>query len=794
MYRKIIICYLTFLLPYITAEIVNIGIIYGSLGFGSPIFPDWQTALYYGSQLIPASASIPGYNIFDYPTRAMVMCSEMINEAGGIPLHDHNNTRLSVNTTFFNVNYLSAGSENALIADLTNPNGPYGTVKFIINVQGSSASWANACETTDTCIVISGQVPNLSDYICTHPLPADCINRRKRLGSRRFKNMFSSFYNFETMHGAIVDIWNNLGMKDIAIMCSPLLGDVSICNEIANDIFDNGMNLITRYSINITNPQAWSLIQASEFVSQLRDRNIEGIFFIAVSSSGLPTWMNTYIENFLKAMKILNWTPLAMEFQTLAISNLDPVLTQYVTVSYPFLESVRGRDFRAINTTENLELFPARNGHDSPAIFIKEYNSRFPTIPEPYAPSAAIYAQGMLIIFKLIELSGSTKISDLIIQSYIIRTPSHYGLLAFDSTGRLLGQAKDIIFGQYIINNGIQEFHVLTPISVAKSPIYPLPKWLERAFDPKIRYSNTEKGIIIVTCICIIYCCFYWVITAVYFKHPVIKASSPNFLSIFLLGSIMLLSSNFVNGLIQNDTTCRAQIWLITLGFSLMYGSVFVRVLRICYIFNSKKLTGRIIISDKLLLVPLGLMLIVDIIFNLVWMTNAGMNVNYISIDNHRPYYDYNSCISDSANGNYAYSNLAYKFLCILLGVICTFYAKNAPAEFNETTSIFSAIYSTTLICGLAVPIIIADIGGRNSTYVIQSVGIIILVVSLVSFIFIPKWYYIKTDTVSIFETRKMTYEENTSLHKLHSVPTKNKPAVGNSDNKVTPHTPVDNK
>jgi hypothetical protein len=146
-------------------------------------------------------------------------------------------------------------------------------------------------------------------------------------------------------------------------------------------------------------------------------------------------------------------------------------------------------------------------------------------------------------------------------------------------------------------------------------------------------------------------------------------------------------------------------------------------------------------------------MLLVDVIINVSWYHIAGMDVTYVSVDKYRPSHDYNVCLGRSEEKNFAYVSLAYKFVCILGGVLCAVYARNAPAQFNETSSIFTSIYSTMLICILSVPFVALQIGSREANYVIQSVGILLLVSSLVSFIFIPKIYYIRANSSSFYST-----------------------------------------
>lgn len=77
----------------------------------------------------------------------------------------------------------------------------------------------------------------------------------------------------------------------------------------------------------------------------------------------------------------------------------------------------------------------------------------------------------------------------------------------------------------------------------------------------------------------------------VYRAHPVLKASSPNFLQIVLLGALLVLLSGAMLGVDEDiasqrslDSLCIAVPCFLSLGFMLLYGALFIRLWRVLYI------------------------------------------------------------------------------------------------------------------------------------------------------------------------------------------------------------------
>jgi len=78
-----------------------------------------------------------------------------------------------------------------------------------------------------------------------------------------------------------------------------------------------------------------------------------------------------------------------------------------------------------------------------------------------------------------------------------------------------------------------------------------------------------------------------WLIFVLAFwKHEVVKAASPVFLVVTLIGSILLYLSvlTFIPVWVS-DLTCNLKIWMISLGFTLMFGALFAKSCAFLFLF-----------------------------------------------------------------------------------------------------------------------------------------------------------------------------------------------------------------
>jgi len=97
-----------------------------------------------------------------------------------------------------------------------------------------------------------------------------------------------------------------------------------------------------------------------------------------------------------------------------------------------------------------------------------------------------------------------------------------------------------------------------------------------------------------------------------YWKHPIIRYSSPTFCFIVLLGSLFGLASVPMFAY-QSAIICPLRIWLLGIAYCLIFGALWVKTWRIFRIFGNPKLKVRVI-KDIELLKWLSCILAVEIV------------------------------------------------------------------------------------------------------------------------------------------------------------------------------------
>ena len=89
----------------------------------------------------------------------------------------------------------------------------------------------------------------------------------------------------------------------------------------------------------------------------------------------------------------------------------------------------------------------------------------------------------------------------------------------------------------------------------------------------------------------------YSAIIYLYFSYcRLVKLSSPYVNIMIIAGAVLFYLTVILFGVDENvlsysqvDKLCQARIWLVAIGFSLLYGTIFAKTWRIYYIFNHAK-------------------------------------------------------------------------------------------------------------------------------------------------------------------------------------------------------------
>ena len=252
--------------------------------------------------------------------------------------------------------------------------------------------------------------------------------------------------------------------------------------------------------------------------------------------------------------------------------------------------------------------------------------------------------------------------------------------------------------------------------------------------------------------------------------EKIVRNSSPIFLQEMLVGSVIGMAtiiplsvqdeeSGFLN--FQDtqtlDVVCQLQPITYTLGFALLYSSIWLKTWRLNKIFNNVKLRKMRMENNKLQLYQLVYLLII-VALNIAWFVIAPLKwVRVISRNDTegKPLESYGYCTEDPAIVAGTTTFLIIFGVAILLSVLCGLYLLYTiwfiPNEFNESKWIgFSLI---TAAQSFLVAASVAPVIGNNPTarYAIMVFVVVATMFFPILFIFVPKLSGIKGKTQGSF-------------------------------------------
>lgn len=131
-------------------------------------------------------------------------------------------------------------------------------------------------------------------------------------------------------------------------------------------------------------------------------------------------------------------------------------------------------------------------------------------------------------------------------------------------------QLASIFMVQYV--NG--SLRCVAPLEAAEETlVYPAPRWSERVLNTAVFHNPIDHAMTALQFLGLLSNLVFFIFLVLYWNDPVIRASSPVFLCIILLGSSFLYAQPWT--VIPDYVTtaaCHLRHWLLALGFGLMFG------------------------------------------------------------------------------------------------------------------------------------------------------------------------------------------------------------------------------
>lgn len=688
--------------------------------------------------------------------RGAALWGRTINLYQGIPLYDVNNTRVLVHLTFFNIGNTSQTARATAVSQRI-VTGYYGLNYSIIICPGFSLDniviiFMSACETTKSCLAIAPLTPSTAVFVCIASLPPDCA----RAGNRRFQYGFSVLYDGNYALSAHLSIFRQNGLNNVALLYSSQPYGVLAAAVTSDTMFGLGMNSAS--STMFSNSTSWTLNDALYYVYQLQQAKVEAL---CILSNGADTIALSSLLLLFQAFKQVGWLPAAIALAgsigpTLATS-LGNAEFAYVFTSAQWDWHLKGRAYTTINSTYSLELYPATATLASPAVFRQTILNYWNTsITDANLVYAADSVQALTFAQKFIELAGAYDIESMRSASKQVSVTSINGQLQLDTAGRTV--VSDALVFQSL-NNGSRL--IISPLSIGVNPVLPMPQFSDRVFVGRWFSQSIEQLVLGINTVLMVYVIALVLGFILYRKRPVMKASTPSFCILMSLGGMVMLASVYGTGLYVTTAACQAQYWLLSVGFSLMFGALFMKTFRVWRIFNAGHRLKQVAITNNLLFVHLLALLSFDIILNIIWSAMSAFPAVYVTVDVNRPVNDYIQCDTSGESMIFLMVAAIEKAALILAGIVLTIATRNVPSKFNETPYLATAIYNCALLCAFVVPIVVTGIGNRSVSYAIRCLGIDLLVFSTLSIVFVPKFYLIFGDAQRLKAMEKINAENH---------------------------------
>ncbi|KAL3998361.1 7 transmembrane sweet-taste receptor of 3 GCPR family protein [Acanthocheilonema viteae] len=243
---------------------------------------------------------------------------------------------------------------------------------------------------------------------------------------------------------------------------------------------------------------------------------------------------------------------------------------------------------------------------------------------------------------------------------------------------------------------------------------------------------------------------FFLIVNIKYQNHRYIKMSSPNINNLIIAGSICTYISVILLGFdtrfVSPDTfvtLCYVKTWVLSLGFTLAFGSMFSKTWRVHSIFKNIRMNKKAIKDYKLFML-IGFIVLVDLISLALWarISPFTFHVYQLAIfysNNRMIAPEIERCRSDNSVIFEAII-LGIKGLLMLLGCFLAWETRqvNVPA-LNDSKYIGMSVYSVVVTCLLGLPLVYILQDRVNEAHILGSLFIIFCTTLILCLVFVPK-------------------------------------------------------
>lgn len=262
--------------------------------------------------------------------------------------------------------------------------------------------------------------------------------------------------------------------------------------------------------------------------------------------------------------------------------------------------------------------------------------------------------------------------------------------------------------------------------------------------------SSTYIAIEVLTIILLVGVLVAMILVFHYRSLPIIRRSQFEFLETMLVGTLCVCASIILYAGEPTDGLCGVRPVALSAGFTLVFGSLVVKTLRVYRIFNSKKLK-RVVLPTHTMFKLLGSFLLVDTVIILAWyIIDFPVATRVVS--------DVEEVVSGATgfkdvceSTSFIFSALLIFWKAILLGtgLYLSFLVRKVSVDFQESIWIFASSVVVAIACLLVLPLAYLVPLPAATFYSFFAAVLWIATLSVVALMLVPKIIRHKEDASS---------------------------------------------
>lgn len=235
-----------------------------------------------------------------------------------------------------------------------------------------------------------------------------------------------------------------------------------------------------------------------------------------------------------------------------------------------------------------------------------------------------------------------------------------------------------------------------------------------------------------------------------------IQNSQPNLNNLTAVGCSLALAAVFPLGLdgyhigrSQFPFVCQARLWLLGLGFSLGYGSMFTKIWWVHTVFTKKeeKKEWRKTLEPWKLYATVGLLVGMDILTLAIWQIVDPLHRTIETFAKEEPKEDIDVSIlpqlehcSSKKMNTWLGIFYGYKGLLLLLGIFLAYETKSVSTEkINDHRAVGMAIYNVAVLCLITAPVTMILSSQQDAAFAFASLAIVFSSYITLVVLFVPK-------------------------------------------------------